>query len=62
MALDIFLIRKVLLWLKPVSSKAKTLGSELLLSRQVFSAQNGARKKLRICPEPLGNKRSEYVF
>jgi hypothetical protein len=28
----------------------------------VFSAQDGARKKLKICPEPSGNKLSESVF
>jgi hypothetical protein len=44
MSLDTFLIQKILLWQKPVSSMAKPLGSELLLSRQVFSAQDGARK------------------
>ncbi len=32
------------------------------LSRQVFSAEDGPRKKLKICPEPPGNELSEYVF
>ncbi len=38
------------------------LGSVLLLSRQVFLAQDGARQKVKICPEPSGNKLSESVF
>jgi hypothetical protein len=37
---------------KPVSTAAKPLGSVLRLSRQVFSAQDGCRKKFKICPEP----------
>jgi hypothetical protein len=34
----------------------------LSLSRQVFSAQDVPRKKLKICTEPPGNELSEYVF
>jgi hypothetical protein len=34
----------------------------LSLSRRVFSAQDGPRKKLKICPKPPGNELSEYVF
>jgi hypothetical protein len=56
------LIREVLLRQKPVSGAAKLLGSVLPFSRRVFSAQDGARQKLRICPEPSGNKLSESVF
>jgi hypothetical protein len=37
---------------RPVSTAAKPLGSILRLSRGVFSAQDGLRKKLKICPEP----------
>ncbi len=33
------------------STAAKSLGSVLQLSRRVFSAQDGRRKKLKICPE-----------
>jgi hypothetical protein len=32
------------------------------LSRQVFSAQDGARQNLKIFPEPSGNQRSESVL
>jgi hypothetical protein len=44
---------------KPVYGAAKPLGSVLPLSRWVFSAQDGARQKLKTCPEPSGNKLSE---
>ncbi len=36
--------------------------SMLSLSRQVFSAQDGSRKKIKTCPEPSGNELSAYVF
>jgi hypothetical protein len=55
-------IREVLLQQKPVSAAAKRLGSVLPLSRQVFSAQGGVRQKLKVCPEPSGNKLSESFF
>ena len=55
-------IREVLLRQKPVSGAAKPLGSVPPFSRRVFSAQDGARQKLKICPEPSGNKLSESVF
>jgi hypothetical protein len=38
------------------------LGSVSSLSRQVFSAQDGPRKKLKIDTEPPWNELSEYVF
>jgi hypothetical protein len=41
---------------------AKPLGSVLLFSRRVISAQDGARQKLKRCPGPSGNKLSEYVL
>ncbi len=45
---------------EPVSGVAKPLRSVSPLSRRVFSAQkNGARQKLKVCPEPSGNKLSE---
>jgi hypothetical protein len=43
---------------EPVSARAKPLGSVSFLSRRVFSAQNGARHKPKVCPEPSGNKLS----
>ncbi len=55
-------IQEVLLQQKLISATAKSLGSVLPLSRQVFSAQDGARQKLKICPEPSGNKLSESVL
>jgi hypothetical protein len=55
-------IQEVLLRQKLVSGAAKPLGSVSPLSRQVFSAQDGARQKLKICPEPSGNKLSEYFL
>ncbi len=48
------LIREVLPW-------PKSLGSVPPFSRQVFSDQDGARQKLKICSEPSGNKLSESV-
>jgi hypothetical protein len=54
--------RHILLRQKPVSAAEKPLGSELLLSRWVFSVQDGARQKFKIDPEPSGNRLSEYVF
>jgi hypothetical protein len=36
---------------KPVSAKAKPLGSELLISTWVFLAQGGPRQQQK-CPEP----------
>jgi hypothetical protein len=54
--------RKVLLWQKPVFATAKPLGSELLLSRQVFSAQDGARQTLKLCSISSQNELSKYVF
>jgi hypothetical protein len=56
------LIREVLPWQKLVSAMAKPLGSMLLLSRRVFSAQDGARQKLEKCLELPGNKLSKPVF
>ncbi len=53
------LIREVLPQQKPVSAAAKPLGSVSLFFRLVFLAQDGARLKLKICPEPSGNKLSE---
>ncbi len=47
---------------KPVSAAAKPLGSVSLLSRRVFSAQDGARQKLKRCSEPSGNRLSENVI
>ncbi len=38
------------------------LGSELLLSRRVFSAQDCPRQNLTICPGPSGNELSDYIF
>ncbi len=32
------------------------------LSRRIFSAQDGPRKKFKIRKEPPGNELSEYVF
>jgi hypothetical protein len=55
-------IREVLLRQKPVSAAAKPLGSVPPFSRRVFSAQDGARQKLKICPEQSGNKLSESVI
>jgi hypothetical protein len=52
----------MLLWQKPVCAAAKPLGSVPPFSRQVFSAQESARQKLKIRPEPSGNKLSESVF
>ncbi len=43
-----------------VSAASKPLGSVLPLSRQVCSAQDGARQKLKMCPEPSGNKLSGF--
>jgi hypothetical protein len=40
-------IQEVLLQQKPVSAAAKPLGSVSPLSRRVFSAQDGARQKLK---------------
>jgi hypothetical protein len=51
-----------LLWQKPVSTVAKPLGTVFQLSCWVFSAQDGARQKLKMYPEPSGNKLLEYVF
>ncbi len=45
-----------------VSASAKPLGLVLLLSRRVFSAQDGARQKLKRFPDSSGNKLSAYVF
>jgi hypothetical protein len=56
------MIQEVLPRQKPVSAMAKPLGSGPLFSRQVFSAQDGARQKLKICPELSGNELSESVF
>ncbi len=47
---------------KPVPAAAKPFGSVPPFSRWVFSAQDGARQKLKICPEPSVNKLSESVF
>jgi hypothetical protein len=47
---------------KTVFAIAKPLGSVSPLFRRVFSAQDGDRQKLKICPEPSGNKLSEFVF
>ncbi len=55
-------IQEVLLRQKPVSGAAKPLGSVSPLSRWVFSAQESARQKLKIGPEPSRNKLSESVF
>jgi hypothetical protein len=55
-------IKEILLQQKPVSATAKSLGSVWPLSRWVFSAKDGARQKLNICPEPSGKKLSESVF
>ncbi len=41
---------------------SKSLGSVSPLSRRVFSAQDGARQKVKIFPEPSGNKLSESVL
>jgi hypothetical protein len=48
--------------IQEVSAAAKPLGSVSPFSRQVFSAQDGARQKLKIFPKPSGNKLSESVF
>jgi hypothetical protein len=47
---------------KPVSAAAKPLRSAPSFYRRVFSAHDGARQKLKIFPEPSGNKLSESVF
>ncbi len=47
---------------KPVSAAEKPLRSVPPLSRRVCSAHYGARQKLKKCPEPSGNKLSEFVF
>jgi hypothetical protein len=47
---------------KLVSDVTKPLGSVSPLSRRVFLAQDSARQKLNVCPEPSGNKLSESVF
>ncbi len=47
---------------QPVSAAAIPLGSVLLLSRWVFSAQDGPRYKLKRCPEPLAISFLEYVL
>jgi hypothetical protein len=49
-------------WQKPVSAAAKPLRSVSPLCRRVFSAQDGARQKLKICPELSGNRLSDSVF
>jgi hypothetical protein len=54
--------QEVLMWQKPVSAAEKPLGSELLLSGQIFLAQGGPGQKFIICPVPPGNELSEYVF
>jgi hypothetical protein len=56
------LIREVLPRQKLVSAAAKPLRSVPPFSRLVFSAQESARQKLKIRPEPSGNKLSESVF
>jgi hypothetical protein len=47
---------------KLVSAAAKPLRSVSPLSRRIFSAQDGARQKLKTCPEPSGHKLSESNF
>jgi hypothetical protein len=47
---------------KIYAAPAKPFGSVLLFSRQVFSAQDSARQKLKIRPKPSGNKLSESVL
>jgi hypothetical protein len=56
-------VRKLIArWQKPVSAAAKPLGSVPPLSRGVFSAQDGAKQKLKIFPQPSGNMLSKSVF